>query len=264
MRNRNIYPVMPIFRRNRSGGGGGGVGGGGGGDPTTNEKGIYNDLMAAISTIAEGIQLVNNANEYNSKFVDIRPYKLCYIRNGSLTNRDLYCIFEYTFPANVASGDGFMAAELSQFSVFGGYTSVGSTIPHVYGKIGIYDKPGGASAPFTFSIASESAGEVVYANFDESLIVEEDWEILFPSTIPGTVLAQILPQDTYATAFGGILYGIQAMLERIPENIRPYNFLYFQPSPPRLQVRNWLDPAYGAGKSIKIRRMERLITPTIV
>lgn len=260
MRNRNIYPVMPIFRRNRSGGGGGG--GGGGGDPTTNEKAIYNDLMAAISTIAEGIQLVNESNEYNSKFVDIRPYKLCYIRNGSLTNRDLYCIFEYTFPANVASGDGFMAAELSQFSGFGGYIWVGSPIAHVYGKIGIYDKPDG---PFKFSIASESAGEVVYANFDESLIVEEDYAILFPSTIPGAVLAHILPQDTYATSFGGILYSIQSMLNLIPDNIKPYNFLYFQPSPPpRLQVRNWLDPAYGAGKSIKIRRMELIPTPTIV
>ena len=164
----------------------------------------------------------------------------------------------------MSSGDGFLSAELSKFSIFGNYTFVGSEIPHVYGKIGIYDKPGGPSAPFTFSVSSESAGEVVYANFDESLISDEDYEILFPSTIPGAVLAHILPQDTYAATFGGILSSIQSMLESIPENIRPYNFLYFQPSPPRLQVRNWLDPAYGAGKSIKIRRMELITTPTIV
>ena len=161
----------------------------------------------------------------------------------------------------MASGDGFMAAELSQFSRFGGYTWVGSPIVHVYGKIGIYDKPDG---PFTFSIASESAGEVVYANYDESLIVEEDYTILFPSTIPGAVLAHILPQDTYATSFGGIILSIESMLDVIPDNIKPYNFLYSQPLPPRLQVRNWLDPAYGAGKSIKIRSMERITTPTIV
>ena len=259
MRNRNIYPVMPIFRRNRSGGGGGG-----GGDPTQNEQNIAEEISVSIEGMSESLAMLTPGmtGPYYNKNVEIRPERILYLEDGSLTNRALYCIYSYTFPAGILAGDCIASLDTSNFS-YGVDFSVGSGIPHVTGKIGIYKKPAG---PLTFQIVEESAGQVIYANFDASLIEDRDYQILFPAHIPGAVLCGMLPESNYGMAYGGVIREIESMLSRIPAAIAPYAFAYDDHPDNKTAAGFGLSPKYGAGKQIVVKNLQSIsqYLPTVV
>lgn len=240
----NIYPTT-IFRRRRESGPVTPPGG-----DTVNEANIYKALLHSVTNMKESITMSDAAGTVaKNKTIAINPVKLCYIEDGTLTNRQLYCIYKWAFP-KISEGDSITWTLMSNISL-GQLLFVGNEQPHATGKIDVYAK--GSLGTWR---TEESGGIINYYNYTEDF-EEQKYGILYPEHIPVSVLYEMMPNYMWrSTNNHGIGFTIATYIAGIPTGIRPFTISDKADSLKYIQT---FTPAYASGKVVNIYVMLPLL-----